>query len=211
MALYRLQARVRSLLSQTVYRKALRLHVSSAEEIGSGALSSYESIDVERVIQGLRIPYLILQCLATFAIAFYLLWVEMGITFVSALICFILVASLGPLVSHRLVLDQSRWSAVTDRRVRLLTSVVRCWKAIKCSNYEFSIYGKYTAIREQELREQMSYRLRIAARGSIDTSVSQLIQPPVLADLPAVAMDPFTRSSSGHLCDLRSVQQRRDF
>lgn len=50
----RLISRLRVALMQAVYHKALKIHISVADELGSGALSSYESIDIERVADAVK-------------------------------------------------------------------------------------------------------------------------------------------------------------
>lgn len=52
--LSRLIGRLRLALMQAVYRKALNIHISVADDLGSGALSSFESIDIERVADAVK-------------------------------------------------------------------------------------------------------------------------------------------------------------
>lgn len=47
---YRFLAVLRQALIEATYRKALLIHVSVAQETGMGSLTSYISLDIERIV-----------------------------------------------------------------------------------------------------------------------------------------------------------------
>lgn len=52
-----------------------------------------------------------------------IVWYSFGIAALGYLLSILALFVLIPLVGSRLTIDQSRWSAATDRRVKLFTSV----------------------------------------------------------------------------------------
>ena len=174
MAACKLQAEIRAVLAEAVYRKSLKLHISEAEDIGTGALSSYESVDIERIIQATQFPYLLLHVSIAITVALYFLSIEMGVTVVSAIVSMVLMGCAIPLFSRHLVADMSRWSLATDNRVKYLASVLRCWTSIKFHNYEGSLLRPYENYRNKELQEQTIFKRRSALLNAFTVGVRHL-------------------------------------
>ena len=171
MQLCKLQAQIRAVLAHSVYRKSLKLHISEAEDVGSGALSSYESVDIERIIQAMKFPYLMLHVCIAISIAIYLLSIEMGATAVSAVVSILVLACAVPIFGRHLVADMLRWSSATDSRVKLLGSILRCWPSIKCHHYEKALFRMYEGHRHEELQEQKVFKRRSASLNAFTVGV----------------------------------------
>ena len=56
-------ALLRAALTQSVYSKALKLPIATVEASGSGALASYVSLDITRIVDNLQVPYIMFDLL----------------------------------------------------------------------------------------------------------------------------------------------------
>lgn len=133
-------------------------------------------MDVERIIQSIRFPYVCLQFFGIFGIGLWLMYQEMGVTFISAILCILILAIVIPIVGRKLTMDQTKWSRATDQRTKLLTSFLKSWKSSKLANYEWCLYQKYNEYRERELDEQLAFKFRNATLGALNNAVSIKVQ-----------------------------------
>jgi hypothetical protein len=118
---FRLAVECRALLLECCYRKALVAHKQTIEEVGPGALSSYISIDLERIVFVADTPTLLVQLPLYYVVGAVILWHEFGwIPTVFAIAVIVVSSLLLPLPAGFTRKAQEAWSQATDRRVRLV-------------------------------------------------------------------------------------------
>lgn len=84
-------------------------------------------VDVERITNGLSFFYSLLKFILVTTIGMITLWSYFGAASLGVLLSLLVVCAAIPLVSQRVLVDQTLWSKGTDARVKLITSVsFRC-------------------------------------------------------------------------------------
>ncbi|KAJ7493681.1 P-loop containing nucleoside triphosphate hydrolase protein [Mycena latifolia] len=131
--------RYRGGLVGSIYSKTLRLSSNSGKDLGGGVASTYMSVDVERVCQGLEVFHETWAALVSIVLAILLLYSQMSkATWPSFLPLAIMFALLvvAAYISRGVGVAQGLWLASTDKRVKYLTSVLHNYLPMKWSRYE---------------------------------------------------------------------------
>jgi hypothetical protein len=66
-----------------LYRKALRIRVETAREMGSAKASNLMSVDVNSVVTNVQALHSVWTALVMSALGLYIIWTQIGISFVS--------------------------------------------------------------------------------------------------------------------------------
>lgn len=89
--------------------------------------------------------------LIVIAIGLYVLYTQLGASFVASVIVTAIVMILTPILSRRIDDLQSAWSSVTDKRVGLLSGIFHQIKGVKFGAYESDLVQKVEKVRSEEL------------------------------------------------------------
>lgn len=152
---------VRGFLVQMVYRKALRVNIDIAKEIGTGQSTSLMSVDIERIVNQTESLHLLYSSFIIVLIGMVILYYTIGAVFVSTIIVAVVFLFSVPWLARNVPAYQKAWSARTDQRVRLVNSVLRNVKAVKLSGYEQILVKKLLVLRQLEQSKQASYLKRV--------------------------------------------------
>lgn len=87
----------------------------------------------------------------TIGIGLYILYTQLGTSFMAGLIVAAFIMIITPLLSRNIDSLQDAWSAQTDKRVRLIAGVIAQIKGIKLSAYENPLMKKVGEYREKEI------------------------------------------------------------
>jgi hypothetical protein len=74
---------IRGALMEGLYRKALRIRVETAREMGSAKASNLMSVDVNSVVTNVQALHSVWTALVMSALGLYIIWTQIGISFVS--------------------------------------------------------------------------------------------------------------------------------
>ncbi|GJJ06129.1 hypothetical protein Clacol_000318 [Clathrus columnatus] len=151
----------RAALVGSIYLKTLRLSTHESSIIGSGAASTYMSVDVERVIECFQFIHELWAAVASIALAVLILWFQANwAAFMPAAVIIIvlfLLSYIGKLVGKR----QSVWMKATDKRIKFLSSILSQFLPVKWSAYE-SIFEKHIEKLRREETRHATYFYRMA-------------------------------------------------
>jgi hypothetical protein len=134
--------------------------------MGSGILQSLMTVDIVRVVSIADLPYrTIILVLVHMPLALAILSLEMDAVVVAPLVSLILTFAAIPVINRMLSLDSTRWSEATDRRTKLMSSILSSITAIRLGAYEAAFAAHYLGLREKELAEVRRYNWRDATTG----------------------------------------------
>ncbi|KAI0667969.1 P-loop containing nucleoside triphosphate hydrolase protein [Trametes maxima] len=148
---YRAGACIRAALVEAIYRKTLLLSADSLADAAGGDASNLMSVDIERITLAIDPLHQLWSSLIVIAIGLYILWTQIGTSFVAAVIVTAVCMIATPLLSRHIDDLQEAWSAVTDNRVRLISSVLHQITGVKLSAYEPELVRKVEDVRGTEL------------------------------------------------------------
>lgn len=167
--------KIRGAYVEAVYRKGLNLHLRTARTSGGGKAANLMSVDSERVVKAVDVIHALWSGVITIAIGVYLLYTRLGLVFfapmVSVFICFLLT----PLVSRGIGGRQAAWSAMTDKRVNLTSSVTTDIKGVKFSAYEDVLHEKISKVRAEELARRSSMTKQVTGVVVFSNSVGEML------------------------------------
>lgn len=167
--------KIRGAYVEAVYRKGLNLHVRTARTSGGGKAANLMSVDSERVVKAVDVIHALWSGIITIAIGVYLLFNTLGLVFfapmVSVFICFFLT----PLASRGIGGRQAAWSAMTDKRVNLTSSVTSDIKGVKFSAYENVIHEKICKTRADELARRSNVNKQITGVVVFSNSTGEML------------------------------------
>lgn len=155
------QIRLRGALVDMIYRKSLRMHLNTASQIGDGAVANLMAVDLERFCRAIVPFHLLWAGLLQVGIAAFLLYRELGWTFVSSLISIAVCLAFPPIASRGIGTKQSNWSRATDSRVNLTSTAVSNAKGVKFMAYEPFVQKKLIESRREELHHAWQYYKRL--------------------------------------------------
>ncbi|KAI0752923.1 P-loop containing nucleoside triphosphate hydrolase protein [Daedaleopsis nitida] len=148
---YRTGAYIRAALVEAIYRKTLLLSADSLADAAGGDASNLMSVDIERITLAIDPLHQLWSSLIVIAIGLYILWTQIATSFVAAVIVTAVCMIATPLLSRHIDDLQEAWSAVTDNRVRLISSILHQITGVKLSAYEPELIHKVERVRETEL------------------------------------------------------------
>lgn len=87
----------------------------------------------------------------------YILYTQLGLAFIAAVVLTVLILLLIPILSRNIGLIEEKITALCDKRVRLIASILRQIKGIKLSAYEPELEAKVDAARKAELAARREF------------------------------------------------------
>ncbi|KAH9915163.1 P-loop containing nucleoside triphosphate hydrolase protein [Epithele typhae] len=148
---YKGGAHVRAALVEAIYHKTLRFSADALSDAAGGDASNLMSVDIERITLAIDPLHQLWTSLIVIAIGLYILWTQIGTSFVAAVVVTAVCMVATPLLSWHIDDLQEVWSAVTDSRVRLISSVLHQITGVKLSAYEPELVRKVDNVRDKEL------------------------------------------------------------
>ncbi|EIN12078.1 P-loop containing nucleoside triphosphate hydrolase protein [Punctularia strigosozonata HHB-11173 SS5] len=147
----------RGALVGMIYEKSLRLNLETGRSVGSGAASTYMSVDVERICEGMQIFHEVWAALVSIVLSIIILYnqatwpafLPLGVTFV--------VIALAGFVGAPIGKRQAAWLKSTDERVKFLSSVLQNFLPIKWARYEGILARKAAELRIAETKHARIY------------------------------------------------------
>jgi len=91
------------------------------------------------------------SALITIALGLYLIYSELGNAFVATIIITIVIMLFTPYLSRDIRPLQTKLSGLADKRIRLISGILRQIRAIKLSAYETELIEKVSEVRKAEL------------------------------------------------------------
>ncbi|KAJ9478154.1 putative Metal resistance protein YCF1 (putative) [Pseudozyma hubeiensis] len=151
-----LMCKIRGAYVESIYRKGLNLHLRTARTSGGGKAANLMSVDSERVVKATTVVHDLWSGVITIAIGVYLLYTQLGLVFFASMVSVLACLLLTPLASRGMGTRQGAWSALTDKRVNLTSSILSDIKGVKASAYEDILHRKISEVRAEELVKRSS-------------------------------------------------------
>ncbi|KAJ3185200.1 hypothetical protein HDU85_001248 [Gaertneriomyces sp. JEL0708] len=148
---YRGATVLRGTYVEMIYRKILRMDVAAAKELGGANATNLMSVDIERIVLAIDPMHQLWSSCITIGIGLYILYIQLGASFVAALVVSGLCMIVTPLLSRNIDTLQNAWSSSTDKRVRLIGGIIAQIKGIKLSAYETPLMRKVGEYRLTEI------------------------------------------------------------
>ncbi|KAG8697376.1 hypothetical protein FRC09_007907 [Ceratobasidium sp. 395] len=154
---YAIVVQYRGGLVGIIYNKSLRLTAHESRTIGSGTASTYMSVDIERISEGIEFFHEIWASLLSIALGLVLLHSQAKWAAFMPLGVIVLTLAAASLAGSAMGKSQARWLAATDKRIKLISSVITNLMPIKMSAYEKKLEEKVAKYREEEMKGAASF------------------------------------------------------
>uniref|UniRef100_A0A8D3BHY2 ATP-binding cassette sub-family C member 10 n=1 Tax=Scophthalmus maximus TaxID=52904 RepID=A0A8D3BHY2_SCOMX len=141
----------RAALVSAVYGKALRVSGSGLASFTLGEVVNLMSTDVDRVVNFFNSFHELWSLPFSFAVALYLLYLQVGVAFLGGLGVALLLVPLNKLLASRIISNNRDMLRYKDSRVKLMTEILFGIRVIKFYNWESHFAQKVADCRQQEL------------------------------------------------------------
>ena len=152
---------VRGVLIELIFHKTLKLHIDEAKEIGAGASTSLMSIDTERIVQEITSFHLTYTTLIMIAIGLLILYEAIGISFVATVIGAVFFFFIIPVLARGIGTRLRKFAEATDRRIKLMSSILRSIQAVKLAGYEPLLIRKLCELRAAEVNALKQWLIQL--------------------------------------------------
>ncbi|KAF7349689.1 hypothetical protein MSAN_01695700 [Mycena sanguinolenta] len=157
----------RGALVGNIYGKTLRLSSSAGREVGGGVASTYMSVDVERVCQGLESLHELWATCVSIILAVALLYsLTTWPAFLPLAITAIILTTSG-YASRGIVGAHMAWLDSTDKRVKFLVSIINNYLPMKLGRYEDGFVEHAASLRAQEMKGARSFYFNLTSIGAL--------------------------------------------
>ncbi|KAJ7150739.1 P-loop containing nucleoside triphosphate hydrolase protein [Mycena filopes] len=162
--------RYRAALVGNIYDKTLRLSAASGREVGGGVASTYMSVDVERVCQGLETLHEYWAAILSVALTVVVLYSQVTWPAFFPLVIVLFMIFAAGWVSKGVGAAHKAWLGATDKRVKFLTSIINNYLPTKLSRYEDVFARRGAELRAQEMKGARSFYYNITMTGTMSTT-----------------------------------------
>ncbi|QRV93384.1 ABC transporter [Ceratobasidium sp. AG-Ba] len=149
---YAMVVKYRGGLVGVIYNKSLRLSAHESRTIGAGTASTYMSVDLERISEGIEYFHEIWASILSIGLGLVLLYSQAKWAAFMPLAVIVVTLSVASLAGSGLGKSQTAWLASTDRRIKLISSIISNLMPIKMSAYEKKLEEKVARYREEEMK-----------------------------------------------------------
>ncbi|KAF8183862.1 P-loop containing nucleoside triphosphate hydrolase protein [Mycena galopus ATCC 62051] len=177
----------RGALVGSIYTKTLRLSSHAGRELGGGVASTYMSVDVERISEGLQVFHETWAALASILLAILLLYSQTTWPAFLPLAITVILFFIAAYISRGVGAAQKRWLGSTDKRVKYLTSVLHNYLPMKWAHYEDVVNGRAQQLRSEEMRGAQSFYNNICITGALTGTAGLACNLSVLGPYAALA------------------------
>ncbi|KAJ7493649.1 P-loop containing nucleoside triphosphate hydrolase protein [Mycena latifolia] len=179
--------RYRGGLVGSIYSKSLRLSSKSGRDLGGGVASTYMSVDVERICQGMEVFHETWAAVASIVLAILLLYSQATWPAFLPLAITLALFAIAAYISQGVGVAQGLWLASTDKRVKYLTSVLHNYLPMKWSRYEDVVGARAAQLRAEEMRGAHSFYNNICITGALTVTAGIACNLSVLGPYAALA------------------------
>ncbi|KAJ7477237.1 P-loop containing nucleoside triphosphate hydrolase protein [Mycena galericulata] len=167
---------IRGALIEAMFRKALVLRADSVTDATGGDPMNLMSSDVERITTHLDMCHQIWSSFIIIILGLYILYSQLGLgPLVSALPIIFLVIILTPVLSRKIGPLEEDITALCDKRVRLVTSILRQIKGVKLAALEPEVENRVGAARTAELGARKRFWDRFAIVVSVTNTTLNML------------------------------------
>ncbi|KDN37670.1 P-loop containing nucleoside triphosphate hydrolase protein [Tilletiaria anomala UBC 951] len=154
---------LRGALTSSVLHKSLNLAHAESTALGASAASNLLSTDVEKVIFCIDPFHELWSGLVIIGVGAYILWLQIGISFLAPLVTTFAILVLTPLVSRGLGDRQKAWSSVTDSRLKATDSLIRAIRTVKMMAWDNVSLRTLLEFRQAEVKAMRRYYSQLSA------------------------------------------------
>ncbi|XP_070178633.1 multidrug resistance-associated protein 1-like [Littorina saxatilis] len=144
--------RVRTCVTSAVYRKALRLDVSSRQDSTAGEMVNLMSVDAQHLEEMTTSLYLLWSGPVELVVCLVLLYVILGPSLLAGLAIVFVMIPANILILRELRKCGTKFMELKDSRLKILNEVLNGIKILKMYAWEPSFLNKIEKVREGELR-----------------------------------------------------------
>ncbi|KAF8312075.1 P-loop containing nucleoside triphosphate hydrolase protein [Clavulina sp. PMI_390] len=154
---YTMTVRYRAAVVGVVYAKSLRLASHASREVGVGGASTIMSVDVERISEGLETIHDFWAAVISIPVATAILYSQAKWAAFAPLLVVALILGFTTLLGQPIGTRQAAWLAATDKRIKLLSSVLANIIPIKLSGYEGPLAQRLLDLRKKEIDQMRNF------------------------------------------------------
>lgn len=149
----KLSLKVRTVLITIIYHKLFRVRSTHLiDQFGTGQVLNLANTDVERVVNFSPSLYQFISLPLQLVITLYLLYVEVGIVFLSAVVFILALIPLNRVICTKIGTYSTEMMKWKDKRIKLITEILRGIRTIKMHFWEISFIEKVSRFRSFEVK-----------------------------------------------------------
>uniref|UniRef100_A0A8B9H3T1 ATP-binding cassette, sub-family C (CFTR/MRP), member 10 n=1 Tax=Astyanax mexicanus TaxID=7994 RepID=A0A8B9H3T1_ASTMX len=141
----------RAAVVSTIYAKALQVSGSALARFSMGEVVNFMSTDTDRLVNFFRSFHEVWSLPFQFALALYLLYLQVGVAFLGGLCVAVLLVPLNKLLAARILENNKQMLIHKDSRVKIMTEVLFGIRVLKFYNWEEHFTQKINESRKKEL------------------------------------------------------------
>ncbi|KAI9148595.1 ATP-binding cassette glutathione S-conjugate transporter ycf1 [Blastocladiella emersonii ATCC 22665] len=157
--------RIRTALSSAIYHKALKLSLSAKGTHSTGQLTTYMSVDAQKLNDLCTYLHIVWSGPFQIALALYFLWAQLGPAVLAGLFVMIIMIPFNAKFVKRQQAIQKDQMRCKDSRLRLMDELLSGIKVVKLYAWELFFLNKIDNVRQRELRNLKKYGWLSAATG----------------------------------------------
>ncbi|ETW02811.1 hypothetical protein H310_05296 [Aphanomyces invadans] len=167
--------RFRSAIVTAVYQKSLVLAASARAKKSTGEITNLMSVDAQRLQEITNYLHAIWYALFQIGISSYLLYLQLGVSFLAGVIVMLLIIPATAAISQYMRTLQRALMTVKDERVKVVYEVLSGIKVIKLQAWENSFTNRVMQFRSNELERLRTYIYARAASSMVFNGVPSLV------------------------------------
>ncbi|KDO34469.1 hypothetical protein SPRG_00533 [Saprolegnia parasitica CBS 223.65] len=167
--------RLRSAVVTAVYHKSLVLSAAAKGKRSTGEITNLMSIDAQRLQEITNYSHAIWYAFFQIVVSSYLLYLQLGVAFVSGVIVILLLIPATACISKMMQALQEKLMAVKDERVKVTYEVLSGIKVIKLQAWENSFTTRVMEFRTNELARLRTYYIADAFSDVVYNGVPSLV------------------------------------
>ncbi|EQC33914.1 hypothetical protein SDRG_08594 [Saprolegnia diclina VS20] len=168
---YEVGLRLRTAVVMSVYQKALRLGAVPS----TGQVTNLMSLDAQRLQTLPNYAHAAWFTLVQVSIAFYLMYVQLGVAFAAGIAVTLLLLPISSAISRAMRSLQTPLMHVKDVRLKVIFEVLSGIKVLKLQAWEPSYLQRILSIRCDELRQLRSYVFAKSYAGVVFNAVPSIV------------------------------------
>ncbi|NXH19972.1 MRP7 protein, partial [Bucco capensis] len=144
---------VRAAIISAIYRKALRVGSSSLARFTVGEIVNFMSTDTSRLANFCTSFHEVWSLPFQFAITLYLLYQQVGVSFLGGLALALLLVPINKVIANRIMMNNREMLKHKDSRVKLMTEFLGGIRVVKFYAWEKHFSTRINACRAKELQK----------------------------------------------------------
>ncbi|XP_045532541.1 multidrug resistance-associated protein 1 isoform X3 [Pieris brassicae] len=149
--MYLVGMRIRTALTNAIYRKSLRISNAAKKDSTVGEIVNLMSVDAQRFLELMAYINMIWSAPLQITLALYFLWGILGPSVLAGLAVMIVLIPVNGLIANRVKTLQIRQMKYKDERVKLMNEILNGIKVLKMYAWEPSFEDQVIKIRNKEM------------------------------------------------------------